>query len=74
MLVLLDFRVDLVEGGVGGVLTTRYPDVDQPLLIQVVTKNVGWIRKQLQVYSGWGEEGKGRERKKEREIKSPNFT
>ena len=47
MFVLLDLRVDLVEGGVCGILTARYPDVDQPLLVEVVTKNVGWIRKQL---------------------------
>lgn len=49
VLVLLDLRVDLVEGGVCGVLTARYPDVDQPLLVEVVTKNMGGIRKQLQV-------------------------
>ena len=49
MLVLLDLRVDLVEGGVCGILTARYPNVDQPLLVEVVTKNMGGIRKQLQV-------------------------
>ncbi len=49
MLVLLDLRVDLVEGGVCGILTARYLDVDQPLLVKVVTKNMGGIRKQLQV-------------------------
>ena len=47
MLVVFDLGVDLVVGGVCGILTTRYPDVDQPLLVEVVTKNMGGIRKQL---------------------------
>ena len=47
--VILDLRVNLVESGVCSVFTTRYPYVDQLLLIEVVTKNVFWIRKQLQV-------------------------
>ena len=33
VLILLDLRVDLVEGGVGSILTSGYPDVDQSLLI-----------------------------------------
>jgi hypothetical protein len=79
MLVLLDLRVDLVEGGVCGILTTRYLDVDQPLLVKVVTKNMGGIGKQLQVGMGMGrgeerrgERGEGREReRKEKEIVLP---
>jgi hypothetical protein len=72
MLVLLDLRVDLVEGGVCGILTTRYLDVDQPLLVKVVTKNMGGIGKQLQVGMGMGRggerEGKGGREKKKRSF------
>lgn len=49
MLVVLDLGVDLVESGVGGVFSTGDPDVYQPLLVQIVAKDMGWIGKQLKV-------------------------
>ena len=60
MLIMLDLRMGLVKGGVSGILTAGHPDVNQPLLIKVVTKHMGWVRKQLQ-------RERDRERERERE-------